>query len=225
MFGRRRRRAGFERERKRAFRTSDGIRPLPRRARKNLPPDSPCNRPLPRISSLVARIASIARVTCRGRTAQRRMSISSIVPLQAQLKSLVVSARRSGIPVSKTMGKPWPKLRRRTSRRKRGHGLFRFLDKVADACAIHLAVNCIAADEIRLEVKQGRAIGLAALELRRAAHLMLAEIDEMLVVDARVFDMRDERAAPKRSPRSGPAGGQDLSKSRRCCWRSLPTRR
>ena len=74
-------------------------------------------------------------------------------------------------------------------------------------------MNCIAADEIRLEVKQGRAIDLAALELRRAAHLMLAEIDEMLVVDARVFNMRDERAAPNHRPDAiGQAGDDPLDR-------------
>ena len=74
-------------------------------------------------------------------------------------------------------------------------------------------MNCIAADEIRLEVKQGRAIGLAAVDLRRAAHLMLAEIDEMLVVDARVFDMRDERAAPNHRPDAiGQAGDDPLDR-------------
>jgi hypothetical protein len=77
---------------------------------------------------------------------------------------------------------------------------FSLLHDTGEAFAIHLGVKSIAAEEIRLEVQESGAIGLGALEVCRDARLMLAEIDEMLVVNARVFDMGDERAARHHRP-------------------------
>ena len=83
---------------------------------------------------------------------------------------------------------------------KRRHDLFRRLHDTGETFAIHLGVESITAEEIRLEVQESDAIGLGTLAIRRGARLMLAEIDEMFVVDAGIFYMGDERAARHHRP-------------------------
>jgi hypothetical protein len=75
-----------------------------------------------------------------------------------------------------------------------GHGLFRLVHKVGEPFAIHPGVSHIAADELPLQIQERGAIGLARLNFRLDSGLVLAKIDEVLVTDAGIFDMGDERS-------------------------------